>query len=193
MGSSDVSGEVSGNTIRWKQQMTVPMPMTLDCEATAEGDTLTGTVGAGAFGTIAVFQPLVVAEELVGLDLTRELTTDELSRTYKNKTHPFQKKFSTNSDAIFLHAETDAIYNATRKYETSVIAKSKLYISRVKYFDSDKKYFVQGLSKPCAGCQRAIANFNIKHVCFTKDTEGFDYLWIYFFLINDILLKSMKD
>ena len=51
MGSSDVSGEVSGNTIRWKQQMTVPMPMTLDCEATAEGDTLTGTVGAGAFGS----------------------------------------------------------------------------------------------------------------------------------------------
>ncbi|MFN3435049.1 MAG: hypothetical protein ACK4ZY_11705 [Sphingomonas sp.] len=51
MGSSDVSGEVNGNTISWKQQMTVPMPMTLDCEATAEGDTLTGTVGAGAFGS----------------------------------------------------------------------------------------------------------------------------------------------
>ena len=51
MGSSDVSGEVNGNTISWKQQMTVPMPMTLDCEATAEGHTLTGTVGAGAFGS----------------------------------------------------------------------------------------------------------------------------------------------
>ena len=51
MGSSDVTGEVAGNTISWKQQMTVPMPMTLDCEATAEGDTLTGTVGAGAFGS----------------------------------------------------------------------------------------------------------------------------------------------
>jgi hypothetical protein len=31
--------------------MTVPMPMTLDCEATIDGDTLTGTVGAGAFGS----------------------------------------------------------------------------------------------------------------------------------------------
>lgn len=51
MGSSDVTGTVSGDTIAWKQQMTVPMPMTLDCEATAEGDTLTGTVGAGAFGS----------------------------------------------------------------------------------------------------------------------------------------------
>ena len=51
MGSMDVAGEVAGNTLTWKQQMTVPMPMTLDCEATVEGDTLTGTVGAGAFGS----------------------------------------------------------------------------------------------------------------------------------------------
>ena len=51
MGSSDISGEASGDTISWKQQVTVPMPMTLDCKATAEGDTLTGTVGAGAFGS----------------------------------------------------------------------------------------------------------------------------------------------
>jgi len=51
MGSSEVSGEVDGNTITWKQQMTVPMPMTLDMKATIDGDTLTGTVGAGAFGS----------------------------------------------------------------------------------------------------------------------------------------------
>ena len=51
MGSMDVSGTVDGNTLAWKQQMTVPMPMTLDCEATVDGDTLTGTVGAGAFGS----------------------------------------------------------------------------------------------------------------------------------------------
>ncbi len=51
MGSSDLSGEASGDTISWKQQMTVPMPMTLDCKATATGDTMTGTVGAGAFGS----------------------------------------------------------------------------------------------------------------------------------------------
>lgn len=51
MGSSDISGEASGETISWKQQMTTPMPMTLDCQATASGDTMTGTVGAGAFGS----------------------------------------------------------------------------------------------------------------------------------------------
>ena len=51
MGGMDVTGEVDGDTITWKQSMTVPMPMTLDCKASAEGDVLTGTVGAGAFGS----------------------------------------------------------------------------------------------------------------------------------------------
>lgn len=51
MGASDISGEADGEKISWKQQMTVPMPMTLDIQATASGDTLTGTVGAGAFGS----------------------------------------------------------------------------------------------------------------------------------------------
>ena len=51
MGGMDVTGDVDGDTITWKQSMTVPMPMTLDCKATVEGDVLTGTVGAGAFGS----------------------------------------------------------------------------------------------------------------------------------------------
>jgi hypothetical protein len=51
MGSNDVSGTVDGNTLAWKQEMTVPMPMTLDMSATVDGDTITGTVGAGAFGS----------------------------------------------------------------------------------------------------------------------------------------------
>lgn len=51
MGSMDVGGTVDGNRIAWKMSMTVPMPMTLDCEATIDGDVLTGSVGAGAFGS----------------------------------------------------------------------------------------------------------------------------------------------
>ncbi|WP_133364787.1 hypothetical protein [Qipengyuania sediminis] len=51
MGSMDIKdGTISGNTINWKMDMTVPMPMTLTCEATVEGDSLTGKVNAGAFG-----------------------------------------------------------------------------------------------------------------------------------------------
>lgn len=51
MGTADVSGEVNGNTLTWKQQITVPMPMTLDCQATVDGDSIQGSVGAGAFGS----------------------------------------------------------------------------------------------------------------------------------------------
>lgn len=52
MGAAEISGEIeNGNTLVWKQQVTTPMPMTLDMKATVEGDTMTGTVGAGAFGS----------------------------------------------------------------------------------------------------------------------------------------------
>lgn len=52
MGSVDITdGTLDGDTIRWTMSITVPMPMTLTCEATATGDTLAGSVGAGAFGS----------------------------------------------------------------------------------------------------------------------------------------------
>ena len=51
LGSMDITnGTVNGNTLNWTMDMTVPMPMTLTCEATVDGDTLTGKVNAGAFG-----------------------------------------------------------------------------------------------------------------------------------------------
>jgi hypothetical protein len=53
MGAMDVEeGKVDGSTMTWKMNMTVPMPMTLDCEATVDGDALTGNVNAGAFGAM---------------------------------------------------------------------------------------------------------------------------------------------
>lgn len=55
LGSLDVKeGKVDGNKLRWKMEMVVPMPMTLDAEAVVEGDTLTGTIQAGAFGAMAM-------------------------------------------------------------------------------------------------------------------------------------------
>lgn len=53
LGSMDVeNGTVDGNTLSWTMQMSVPMPMTLECTATIDGDTLTGSVKAGMFGTL---------------------------------------------------------------------------------------------------------------------------------------------
>ena len=55
MGNMDVAdGKVAGNTLTWKMDMKVPMPITLDCQATVDGDTITGKVSAGAFGTFAL-------------------------------------------------------------------------------------------------------------------------------------------
>ena len=52
MGALDVeNGKVDGNKLTWSMKMTVPMPMTLEGEATVDGDTITGGVKAGAFGT----------------------------------------------------------------------------------------------------------------------------------------------
>ncbi len=51
-GSADITdGKVDGNTLTWSMKMTVPMPMTLEGSATVDGDTVTGSVKAGAFGS----------------------------------------------------------------------------------------------------------------------------------------------
>ncbi len=55
LGSLDVkNGKVDGNAISWTMDMVVPMPMTLEAEGMIEGDTLTATITAGAFGSMAM-------------------------------------------------------------------------------------------------------------------------------------------
>jgi zinc protease len=48
------NGAVDGNTISWKMDMTVPMPMSLDATATVDGDAISGEVKAGAFGSMGL-------------------------------------------------------------------------------------------------------------------------------------------
>ena len=51
LGTMDITdGKVDGDTIMWTVGISVPMPMTLDCKATVDGDTISGSMGAGAFG-----------------------------------------------------------------------------------------------------------------------------------------------
>ncbi len=55
MGTMEVQdGKVSGNTLTWKMDMKVPMPMKLEGEATVDGDAITGNIKAGAFGSMAL-------------------------------------------------------------------------------------------------------------------------------------------
>ena len=84
----------------------------------------------------------------------------------QRKTHPFQAKFGKNIDSIYLHAEVDAIKNALKSYSLEDLKNSVLYVARSKTIN---KLQVLGLAKPCEGCMRAIANFNIKNVIYSTD------------------------
>jgi len=52
MGTTDIkNGKIDGDTLTWTLDITVPMPMTLTGKATVSGDSIDGTVTAGAFGS----------------------------------------------------------------------------------------------------------------------------------------------
>lgn len=86
------------------------------------------------------------------------------------KSHPFHNKFTKNDDAIYLHAETDAIKNALKKIDQDTLKKCTLYVMRLDLNDQI------AFSKPCPGCQRAIANFGIKNVVYTLNGGGYELL-----------------
>lgn len=96
--------------------------------------------------------------------------------TNKNKTHPLQNRYAKHKEAIYLHAEIDAIANALRRYDAETVARSKLYIYRCKWTSDKKPVLVQGMAKPCEGCMRAIVAFDIKQVCYTLEDEGYEWL-----------------
>jgi deoxycytidylate deaminase len=92
------------------------------------------------------------------------------------KTHPFQARFSKHEDCIYLHAEIDAIKNALREVEVDELARAEMYVARMKWNSGEKEYLKPGMAKPCEGCQRAIATFDISHVYYTIDETGYDML-----------------
>lgn len=85
------------------------------------------------------------------------------------KTHPFQTKYSKNPHAIHLHAEISAIKNSLNKISVDDLKKSVLVIVRMK--KDNKLKWTKAMAKPCAGCMRAIADFDIKQVVYTTE-EG---------------------
>ena len=45
------NGKVDGDAVAWSNSVTTPFPMTLEFTGKVEGDTLNGSVKAGAFGS----------------------------------------------------------------------------------------------------------------------------------------------
>jgi tRNA(Arg) A34 adenosine deaminase TadA len=85
------------------------------------------------------------------------------------KSHPMAAKYGKNKEAIYLHAEISAIKNALREIDVDDFSKCDIYITRVKKEKPFTNKFVWGLAKPCAGCERAIAEFGLKRVVYTCD------------------------
>jgi len=85
----------------------------------------------------------------------------------KNKSHPLQNKFTKHPQAIYLHAEIDAIKNALKRLSVEEIVGSTLYIART------KKNGSEGLAKPCVGCMQALESFNFSKIVYTTNKEGF--------------------
>lgn len=51
MGDQKIEGKVNGDTLTWSTNISQPMPMTLEFQATVNGDNMSGTVQLGAFGS----------------------------------------------------------------------------------------------------------------------------------------------
>lgn len=88
------------------------------------------------------------------------------------KTHPLQKRFSKNIEAIFKHAEVDCIINALRCVDQEDLSRASLYVYRVKKLTKDSIQWSDGYSEPCCGCKQAINHFKIKKVIFSSEENN---------------------
>lgn len=86
----------------------------------------------------------------------------------QKKSHPMAAKFSKNPDAIFLHAEVDAVIKALKKISEAELKRATLIVARVKTDEKGKVVF--GIAKPCPGCTKCIENYGIKTVIYTENS-----------------------
>lgn len=89
-----------------------------------------------------------------------------------DKSHPLQKRFSKNSDAIFKHAEVDCIIKALKIVEEDDLKDANLYVYRVKKLSKGDAHWVSGMAEPCPGCQKAIEHFGIKRTVYSTEVDG---------------------
>lgn len=86
------------------------------------------------------------------------------------KTHPLMQSPGYHREQIYMHAEVDAIRNALRLISQDQLAKSAIYVVRVKQ-NREESGYTFGLARPCQGCTRMIASFGISSVWWSRDFE----------------------
>lgn len=83
------------------------------------------------------------------------------------KTHPIMLSQGYREGQVFIHAEAEVIKNALRLITQEQLQKSSLYVVRVK--KNQEGNYIEGLAKPCLGCQKLITTFGIETVEWTVD------------------------
>lgn len=110
---------------------------------------------------------LTIAEDLSDFDKNRHAASIYIGNRLVSvgvnqlKTHPLQKKFGMNAEAIYLHAEVDAIRNALKRVSPLDLQNATLYVAK-------SKNGTARMSKPCTGCQKAIIHFGIPNIFWTE-------------------------
>lgn len=88
----------------------------------------------------------------------------------KRKSHPLQAQFGRNSFSIFLHAEVSCLIHTG--FRNSVLTREPLMMIVVRVL----KDGTLGMCKPCIGCQKALAQYNITTVYYTNESGEFEKL-----------------
>lgn len=95
-----------------------------------------------------------------GVVLTNGRRTFRSWNSYKS--HPLQAKYAQHPEQIHVHAEIAALAQMARRTSPKDWPEYTMYVARV------FKDGTPALAAPCLGCQRAIIEFNIKHVEYTE-------------------------
>lgn len=89
------------------------------------------------------------------------------------RSHPVQKQYGKNHQAIYLHAEINAICNSLNHIDKDDLRKATIYVYRVKRASSENSIdWVDGNACPCSGCTSAIQAFGIRRLIYSTDVTN---------------------
>lgn len=81
------------------------------------------------------------------------------------KSHPFQARYSKNSESIYLHAETAAILDAVNRGEDPR--------GGVMHVIRPLRDGTLGLARPCSGCMKALEAYDIERVIYSNEVGSY--------------------
>lgn len=84
------------------------------------------------------------------------------------KSHPMQLQFN---EYPFLHSEVDCIIRALKHIDIDKLPYCNLFTLRLKYENSNRDKLIMGSAKPCKGCSKFLAYFNISNINYSTDQQ----------------------